>query len=326
MTEKCFVEVNGMRQGMFIDSRDSENPVLLVLHGGPGMPEHWLSQRYPTGLEDHVTTVWWEQRGAGLSYRPGIPPESMTVDQFVEDTIAVTRHLCARFDTDRVLLLGHSWGSYVGIRAIARAPDLYAAYIGVGQVVHQIESERLAYDHCCEVFARRGDARMLARLRRAPPSSTAPLPADYMRLRDPYMHRAGVGTMRGMSSVVTGIFLPSLHARDYTVRERVDLWRGKLFSRRSDLGLWDTMLVSDVRVEVPAVDVPAYFLHGRHDYTCAYDLAKQYVEQLTAPAKAFHTFERSAHSPLFEEPARTVEIVRTEVLPRAASRLSRSGS
>ena len=90
ISEKIHVDINGVEQGMFIKSKDSSNPVLLFVHGGPGMPEYWLTQRYPTGLEDHFTVVWWEQRGAGLSYSPDIPPETMTAEQFISDTLEVT--------------------------------------------------------------------------------------------------------------------------------------------------------------------------------------------------------------------------------------------
>jgi pimeloyl-ACP methyl ester carboxylesterase len=147
LSEKIHVEINGMEQGMFIKSKNIHNPVLLFLHGGPGMPEYWLTQRYPTGLEDHFTVVWWEQRGAGLSYNPEIPPETMTAEQFIADTLAVTRYLLNRFSQEKIYLMGHSWGSYIGIQAAAQAPELYHAYIGMGQISYQLQSEQLAYEY-----------------------------------------------------------------------------------------------------------------------------------------------------------------------------------
>jgi hypothetical protein len=89
ISEKRWVDINGIEQGMFIESQNDANPVLLVVHGGPGMPDHFLTKRYPTGLEELFTVVWWEQRGTGLSYRADIPAETMTVDQFVADTSLV---------------------------------------------------------------------------------------------------------------------------------------------------------------------------------------------------------------------------------------------
>ena len=152
LSEKIFVEINGTAQGMFIQSKDVRNPVLLFLHGGPGMPEYWLTQRYPTGLEEDFTVVWWEQRGAGLSYRADLPADTMTAEQFVADTLAVSRYLIERFDQEKIYLMGHSWGSYIGIQAAAQSPELYHAYIGVGQMAHQIESEQLAYAYALEQY------------------------------------------------------------------------------------------------------------------------------------------------------------------------------
>jgi pimeloyl-ACP methyl ester carboxylesterase len=215
-SEKTHVRINGVDQGMFITSKNIENPVLLFVHGGPGFPAYWLTQRYPTGLEDHFTVAWWEQRGAGLSYRADIPPDTMTADQFVEDTLEVTRYLCERFEQDTIYLMGHSWGSYIGIQAAAKAPEFYAAYTGVGQISCQLESEQMAYAYALEYHKDHGDDRMVRKLRAAPPGTTVPLPANYFALRDKYMHGAGIGTMREMKSVITGLFpavvdVPGIH-------------------------------------------------------------------------------------------------------------------
>ena len=299
---------------MFIKGKDINNPVLLFVHGGPGMPEYWLTQRYPTGLEDHFTVVWWEQRGAGLSYSPDIPPATMTAEQFVADTIAVTNYLRKRFDREKIYLMAHSWGSYIGIQAAAREPDLYYAYIGVGQISHQIQSEQLAYQYALAYYKENGNTNMLRKLEAAPPTLTVPLPTAYEALRDTYMHRAGVGTTREMKSVITGIFLPSWQFREYTVGEKVNLWRGKFYSRSRNFSLWDKMQTTDLTQQVTKLEIPVYFLHGLYDYTCAYPLAKEYFEQLEAPVKGFYTFDESAHSPIFEESEKVKKILLEDVL------------
>jgi pimeloyl-ACP methyl ester carboxylesterase len=314
LSEKIRVEMNGIQQGMFIKSRNSHNPVLLFVHGGPGMPTYWLTQRYPTDLEDHFTVVWWEQRGAGLSYNPNLPPEGMTAEQFVSDTLEVTRYLIKRFGQEKIYLMGHSWGSYIGIQAAAQAPELYYAYIGMGQLVYQIQSEHLAYEYALAQYKNNGDLRMVRKLEAAPPTMTAPLPAAYDALRDEYMHNLGIGTTRDMKSVISGIFLPSWQFPEYTLAEKVNLWRGKIYSRSPDFGLWNTMLTFDVSQQVKELAIPAYFLHGQYDYTCAYPLAGAYFDTLQAPIKGFYTFENSAHSPLFEEPEKALKILLEDVL------------
>jgi len=314
ISEKIRVKINDMEQGMFIKSKDVNNPALLFVYGGPGMPEYWLTQRYPTDLENYFTVVWWEQRGAGLSYDPNIPPETMTAEQFVVDTIEVTNYLRKRFGQEKIYLMAHSWGSYIGIQAAARKPDLYYAYIGVGQISHQIQSEQLAYQYALAYYKENGDLKMVRKLESAPPTLTVPLPTAYEALRDGYMHGAGIGTTRDMKSVITGIFIPSWQFQEYTLGEKINLWHGKFFSRSHSFSLWDKMQITDLAQQVTKLEIPIYFLHGLCDYTCAYPLAKEYFGQLEAPVKGFYTFHESAHSPMFEEPEKVQKILQEDVL------------
>lgn len=314
ISEKVHVEINGVDQGMVIQSKNIKNPVLLIVHGGPGMPEYWLTQQYPTGLAELFTVVWWDQRGAGLSYNPDIPSETMTAQQFVDDTLEVTRYLLKRFDQEKIYLLGHSWGSFIGIKAAAHAPELYYAYIGMGQISNQLQSEQLAYEYALTHFTAIGDQTMVQKLKAAPPTMTVPLPANYEAIRDAYMHTAGIGTTHEMNSVITGIFLPSLSFREYTLAEKINLWRGKVYSRSSEFGLWESMLTTDLTQQVTELEIPVYFFHGQYDYTCAYPLAAAYFDQIKAPLKGFYTFENSAHSPLFEEPEKALNILLQDVL------------
>ncbi|MDQ1292267.1 MAG: hypothetical protein QG608_145, partial [Actinomycetota bacterium] len=133
----------------------------------------------------------------------------MTTAQFVDDTIEVTRYLRLRFGVDKVYLMGHSWGSFIGIQAAAKAPGLFHAYIGVGQVSNQGASERESYDYLLTEYRRRGDTRMVRALEATPLEESGPLPKAYDAVRDDAMHGLGVGTMRDMRSVVRGIVLPS---------------------------------------------------------------------------------------------------------------------
>ena len=310
VAEKLRIPVNGVDQGMFLRGRDVTRPVLLFVHGGPGMPEFFLDRTHPTGLENDFVVCWWEQRGSGLSYSPGTPPGSMTVDQLVEDAVTVTDYLRRRFAQDRIYLLAHSWGSFIGLQLAQRAPGRFHAYVGMSQVTHQLRSEVLSYRYLLEEYRRRGDARMVRRLEAAPVTMTAPMPQAYRRLRDPAMHRIGVGTTRDMRSVVTGVFVPVWRTPGYTVREKVSIGRGKAFSQRL---LWDDFLRTDLTGKVPELGLPVYLCHGRHDQTVSGDLARDYLERLRAPVKGFYTFEQSAHSPAFEEPERMRRILREDV-------------
>jgi pimeloyl-ACP methyl ester carboxylesterase len=311
LSERVTVEIGGILQGMFIQSVDPANPVLLFLHGGPGMVEFFMEQDYPTGLERHFTMVWWEQRGAGMSFSTDIPPETMTLDQMIGDTIEVADYLRNRFGQDRIILLGHSWGSYLGIQVVAKAPDRFRAYVGMAQIVHQLRSEVMAHDYLLAAYRERGNAAMVRKLEAAPVSMESGTSEAWMRLRDEAMHRAGVGHTRDMDSVITGIFLPMWRVRAYTVMEKINIWRGKLWSRPF---FWDELLRDDLSTRLTTIELPVYFFVGRYDQTANPTLSRAYFDAIDAPVEGFYAFENSAHSPLFEEPDRATQILLQDVL------------
>ena len=251
ISERVAIEIGGISQGMIIQSADPVNPVLLFLHGGPGMTEFFMEQNYPTGLERHFTMVWWEQRGAGMSFSADIPPETMTMEQMIADTVEVADYLRARFGQDRILLLGHSWGSYLGIQVAAAAPDRFLAYVGMAQIAHQLRSEVMARDYLIGAYRERGDAAMVRRLKGAPVSMENGLSPEWMRLRDRAMHGMGVGHTHDMSSVITGIFMPVWRVRAYTVMDKINVWRGKLWSRPF---FWDDLLKDDLSKRLTEFD------------------------------------------------------------------------
>lgn len=207
--------------------------------------------------------------------------------------------------------LGHSWGSFLGIQVAARAPDRFHAYIGMGQVSHQMRSEVAAHAQLLKDYRARGDTAMVRRLEAAPVSLKEGLSDAWMRVRDDAMHGLGVGTTRDMRSVITGVFLPVWRCRAYTLSEKIAVWRGMAWSGKF---LWDEVLRTDLADRVGRLEIPAYFFIGRHDYTTNHELARDFFLRLDAPVKGFCTFHNSAHSPLFEEPLRAREILRRDVL------------
>ena len=311
LSERVTVEIGGIPQSMIIQSVDPANPVLLFIHGGPGMTEFFMEQDYPTGLEQHFTMVWWEQRGAGMSFSAGIPPETMTMAQMISDTIKVADYLRNRFRQDRILLLGHSWGSYLGIQVAAKAPDRFLAYVGMAQMVHQLRSEVMAHDYLLSVYRARGDAGMVRRLQAAPVNMEDGLSPTWMRLRDAAMHGAGVGHTRDINSVITGIFLPVWRVRAYTVIDKINVWRGKLWSQPF---FWEDMLRDDLATRLTEFELPVYVFVGQHDQTASPTLSRAYFDAIDAPVKGFYAFDGSAHSPLFEEPERATQILLQDVL------------
>ncbi|NTU78590.1 MAG: alpha/beta hydrolase [Chloroflexales bacterium] len=319
LAEKIYVPINGVEQGMFIISKNTSNPVLLYLHGG--MPDYFLTKDYPTGLEEYFTIVWWEQRGIGMSYRPDIPAESLTAEQYIADTLAVTNYLRQRFGKEKIYLMAHSGGTFFGIQVAAQHPEFYHAYIGMAQMANQRKSEQLAYDYMLAQYRANGNGAMVRKLEAAPVTVEEGTPAAYLAVRDEAMHALGVGTIHEMKSVIDGVFVRSLQSPQYTLDEKIRLWRGKAQSGVNIL--WKTVMVTDLAKEVPELKIPVYFFEGVYDYTCAYSVAKEYFAQLRAPVKGFYTFEQPAHSPIFEEPEKAQQIIREDVLA-GTSRLADS--
>lgn len=166
----------------------------------------------------------------------------------------------------------------------------------------------------------RGDLGMVRALETAPVSMTDGTPPAYLQVRDKAMHRLGIGTTHDVGSVITGIFLPSWRFPEYTLREKLGLWRGRAFSR--SFGLWEQIIRVDLTTTVPNLELPVYFFHGAYDYTCSYPLAEEYLRTLTAPLKGFYRFDGSAHSPILEEPQLARGILATDVLAGTNSRSS----
>ena len=309
ISEKIFIDINGSLQGMFIKGKNLDNPVILYLHGG--MPDYFLTEKYPTYLEDNFTMVWWEQRNCGISYNSNYSENATTLEQLVDDTIVLTNYLLKQFNKKKIYLMGHSGGTFLGVYVIDKAPELYEAYIGIAQMSDQFLSEKIAYDYILNKYKEMNNQKMVEQLEGFGFNDQKNIPKEYLKMRDEAMHELGIGTMRNMRNIVTDLFLPSLFFSEYTISEKYKLWASKSKSGISQN--WEKMIRTNLIETKNDFKVPVYFFHGLYDYTCSYELAKKYFNKINAPIKGFYTFEQSAHSPLFEEPEKMNRILINDV-------------
>lgn len=309
ISEKIFLDINGTKQGMFIKSKNINNPVILYLHGG--MPDYFLTEKYPTQLEDNFTIVWWEQRNCGISYNSQSAKDKTTIEQLVDDTIFLTKYLLQRFNKEKIYLMGHSGGTFLGVYVIDKVPELYSAYIGIAQMSDQLQSEKIAYDYILKKYKEMNNQSMIRKFESIGFNNKQKIPEQYLKIRDNAMHELGIGTMRNMRNVITDLFLPSLFFGEYSLTEKYHLWASKSKSGISQN--WSVMTRTNLIETKNSFKLPIYFLHGVYDYTCSYELAKSYFEKLNAPVKGFYTFKQSAHSPLFEEPDKMNKILLDDV-------------
>lgn len=313
--EKVFVKIGGVRQGMIIEGKSLDNPVLLYVHGGPAFPNYFLIDKYKPGLEDLFTVCYWEQRGGGLSYSPDVQIESMTFEQLTADAIEVTNYLRKRFGKEKIYIMAHSGGTPIAIQAVARLPQLYHAYISMAQITNQAESERIAYKYMTEQYSVLKDKSTLTELEKYPLLNTDTCFSAFYKslIRDKSMHDLGIGTMHNMHSVFRGVFVPVWTCKAYTFKEKLAIWKSK-FSFVKKAGFVDQLFEMDIPSSIPKLEIPVYFFSGKYDLTVNRDLSKSYLEKLQAPEKAFYLFDNSAHSPLFEEPEKFRRIIKEEIL------------
>jgi L-proline amide hydrolase len=284
------IEVNGDRQYLLIRGRSRENPVVLFLHGGPGMPAMFLAHRFQRELERDFVIVHWDQRAAGKSFVTGIDPTTITTSQFLADLFVVVDHLRGEFGRDKIYLLGHSHGSYLGILAATRNPELFQAYIGVGQVVD--EEQAFAYQKT--ELAQQGAAIGIepgTELTRA-------------NIED-FVFKAGGGLYCCDSYVP--LLLTGLAAPEYSLMEAYNVKRGSSFSSRH---MRFDVIDGPIKDEVRALSVPVYLISGRYDLTTPTSMSREFLEQLAAPRKKFFEIEDASHFPFYEQPERFAAVMR----------------
>jgi pimeloyl-ACP methyl ester carboxylesterase len=315
VAEKIFIQIGGVKQGMFIKSKNTNNPVLLYLHGGIGFPNYFLIDKFKPGLEDYFTVCYWERRGGGLSYSSTVTKESMNLNQLTEDAIEVTNYLRKRFNKDKIYLFAHSGGTPIGLMTAAKEPGLFHAYIAMGQITNQVASEKLAYEYMLEEYKKGGNQKRIDQLKKFAVSESDSNVIAFFKsgLRDNTMHELGIGTMRNMKSVFRDIFLPVWACKAYTIKEKWNIWKSKI-TFQPKTNLVNEILKTDFTVMIQQLDIPVYFFSGKYDLTVNINLSKDYFTKLLAPVKGFYTFSNSAHSPLFEEPEKVRRIIEQDIL------------
>lgn len=285
------IELNGTKQWILIRGRDVSNPILLFLHGGPGMPIMYLSHAFQRPLEDNFVVVQWDRRGAGKSFNEAVTPGEISVSQMLSDTRSLTDYLRKRFNKDKIYLVGHSFGSYLGVLFASRHPDFLHAYIGVGQVVDPDKAQKIQ-----EQFIRE-QAR-----KRNRPEVIEDLENKGQNAFETWLFEFG-GELHHSSSWWP-LLWTGLKAPEYGISDVANVPKGSSFSSQH---MKYDVIEGPIIENVTTLEVPVYFFTGRYDYTTPFELIDQYHETLRAPYKEMVWFEDSAHFPFFEEPDKFAE-------------------
>ena len=295
-------------QWISIRGRDASNPVLLFLAGGPGGSQLTTARHELSGLEEHFVVVNWEQPGAGKSFG-AVDRASLTPEHYIRDAHALVLYLRERFAVEKVYVLGESWGSALGVMLVQRYPELFHAFVGTAQMVAFLETDLICYDFAVNLAEERGDLQRVEQLRaQGPPpyygEDVAWKQVNY--LKDTYAY------MNQDPAIDTDFNTPrDLTSPEYGLLDIVNWVRGPL----DTLGivypqLWEV----DFRTQAPSLDVPVYFLIGRHDVNAPPALIEEYYKLLDAPHKELIWFERSGHSPWVSESERFMDVMVNTVL------------
>jgi len=305
VAEIHYLRLGGVDQWAMIRGEDVANPLLIMLHGGPGFPEMRLFRTFNAPLEKDFTVVYWEQRGTGKSFDRKIPKSSMAVEQFIADLDELVDTVRKRFGKEKVAIYGHSWGSALGVLYAARFTHKVAAYAGAGQVGDWPASEAICYQFTLTEAERRGNSNALRQLRAiGPPPHTG----QRQMVQGKWLTHF-LGMVRGMSMWRLSRIL--LSGPESSVFDLPNILRGTLFSTYT---MWEEISTLNLIKAAPALAMPVFFFIGRHDHVIAPETSVAYFDMLSAPSKRLIWFEESAHEPPFEEPARfnaaMVELVR----------------
>ena len=262
------VAVNGDTQNIRVRAAKEGLPVMLFLHGGPGVPDRHNVITNQSALAEKYTLVCWDQRGC-------IRSEKLSLQTYVEDAAALIELLCEKFGVGKLVVAAHSWGTIIGMPLVENHPEKIAAYIAQGVFVSGSENEDESYRFCLDEAKRRGDNRAIKRL-----SGIRPVNGKYpndkaMKIQRDYLSRYGGGVWKQ-------IF-------DYAA--------GALYLSKT---LWDDAVAADYR-SVAELKVPVIVTQGAHDYNTPTSLAKAWFDRLDAPFKKWIEFSESAHSPINEE-------------------------
>jgi pimeloyl-ACP methyl ester carboxylesterase len=296
VAELLELDVNGDEQTVMIRGHSVDNPVLLFLAGGPGGSELGAMRRHLPELEQHFTVATWDQRGTGHSYPSLDPTSTLTLNAIVDDTLAVTDYLRDRFGQETIYLAGQSWGSTLGVLAAQQAPEKYTAFIGIGQMVSQLATDRIFYDDTL-AWARANDKGDLA-------DELVDIgPPPYERMLDyetalsyehevyPYDHTS--------NSEGEGGFSENFLVEEYALIDQVHLL-GAFMDTFSVV--YPQLQGIDFRETATEFEIPMYFVQGAHEADGRAEVFDDWYPMVDAPAKDVVVFDTSGHRPLFEQP------------------------
>ena len=311
--EQGFVSIGGIEQWITISGASRDNPVILFVHGGPGNPLSPYAGAVYGAWEKDFTLVQWDQRGAGRTFgrNPPSVDTELTIEQMARDGIEVAAYLIRHLHKKKVILLGGSWGSALAVHMVRARPDLFHAYVGIGQLVESAENQAATFGKVMALARAAEDVKTLSTLE----ALGTP----------PWTNPRNFGVLRRITRLYekqTTIPAPAfwwVPAPQYaTLQERAHYENGEEFSYLQFVGLKGNGMFSKVDLWKlgSTFEVPVFLLQGSEDLVSVPEVAKRYYDSLSAPEKAFILLPQTGHDPNERMIEAGYAVLRTRVVPR----------
>ena len=310
------IAIGGTKQWISVRGRDRGNPVLLMIHGGPASPEMPSSWFFQNSWEDYFTVVQWDQRGSGKSYNANDPKTiqpTISAERMIEDAGEVVQFLRKRYEKNKIFVLGHSWGSLVGVSLAHSHPEWLYAYVGTGQMINGKENERVGYANTLRAAEAAGNLSAIAELKAiAPyPETDGSVPLEKLgKERHWSVALGGLTYQRSTYDYYENLFRLS---PEYTEQDVTAIDKGSALS----LGALIPAILNFNYSDTVRFQCPIILFEGRHDDTTPAEIAAQWFKRVQAPDKKLVWFENSAHMAMVEEPGRFLVHLVQDVRPLA---------
>jgi len=305
--------IGGIDQWINVRGQDRANPMILFVHGGPAAPITPTMWQFQRPIEEYFTVANYDQRGAGKTYGETDPDKvagTIRIERFVDDAIEVADHLRRRYGKQKLILMGHSWGTIIAMKAALKRPDLFYAYVGIGQVISVRENERISFEYALAQAKAHDNQEALREM-----NAIAPYPGNQPITRERIIvarkwpqYYGGLSAFRSSSGYY---FDGPVLSPEYEPKQLSDIDQGSLLT----LG---RVLPEFVQVDFSGVKrfpIPVVMFLGRHDYTTPTAPTEAWLAQVKAPSKQAVWFEHSAHMVPWEEPGKTLVSLLTYVRP-----------
>ncbi|WMM23590.1 alpha/beta hydrolase [Tissierella sp. MB52-C2] len=297
-----YIEINGKKQFLSVCSRDIRLPVLLYLHGGPGDAALPLVKKFNSSLENYYTVAVWEQRGSGKSFYRFSKDDDINIQLFIEDIHKIVEFLLHKYKQDKVYLLGHSWGSVIGLKFVQLYPELIHTYIGCGQVVNMEKSSRIAYEYAIDKCVERNNIKTLGKLKNIDCTYSSEHWFEDLLFVTRQVVKYG-GSLYGEKNYYK-LVKPFIFSKEYSLIDLINRQKGSMQSIKR---LWQELMAVNFEPDT-SFSVPIVFIEGKYDYHVSSQVAKSYLDTILTPKK-FVWFENSCHFPQWSEASKFTEVL-----------------